>query len=337
MDQVPVSPEMDAVVPAAPPERPICGFWIRLLALLIDLVILRIVGVVLGMVFGDLFVMMGNFARLVGFAIVLAYFGILQSCDGNGQSLGQRITGIRVVGTDGNCISVFRSMCRTTILWLPALLSQPIMSLRVLMSPIGIAFGILWWACAGALVYFYLFNGRTRQSTHDLICRTYVVKANAAGLVDVGGVSRAHYAVFPALVVVLGVAGAVFVSFLASGPLSTVFTLANRFPGVKGGTVTGISENYQFSSSGGRFHTIQVIVVPSMDGDPQKLADQAGKALLRDYPDIDEIDGVTVDVLVTYNILIHRSSTHYLWCKTPEDWQMGAGQPTRVSTEINFF
>lgn len=337
MDQTPIPPDTVAVDAVPTPMRPICGFWIRLLAFLIDLAILRVVGVILGAILGDTFVTLGNFARLIGLAIVLAYFGILQSRDGGGQSLGQRVTRIRVVGADGNSISTFRSVCRTAILWLPALLNQLVIPVRALVSPMGVALGIFWGVLAGAFLYLYLFNRRTRQSVHDVICRTYVVNASATGPVNVGGISRVHYFVFPAVVVVIGVLGAVLASSAASGPLKTTYALADHLGAVKGGTVVGVRERYLFSSDGGRYHTLQVIVVPAWDAKPEALASEVGEAVLDECPEVDDFDSVTVDVMYAYNILIHRSSDDYCWMQSPNGWQRGAGGPPQIRSTIHFF
>jgi len=337
MEQLPTSPDVTTVGTTPTTVRPICGFWIRLLAFLIDLVILRILGIVLGLVFGSLFLMMGNFARLIGLAIVLAYFGILQSHEGGGQSLGQRVTRIRVVGPDGECISTGRSLCRTAILWLPALLNQPVIPVRALMSPAGILLGAVWGVSAGGLVYFYLFNRTTRQSIHDLVCRTYVVKSSAEGPLSVGRVSRTHYVVFPSIMVLLGVLGAVLALTMASGPLKTVFALVDRIGSVKGGTVVGVNENYWFSSDGSRLHTIQVVIVPSLDAEPQELAKKVGMAVERECGDTTDIDRIAVDVLFTYNILIQHASTHYVWYASPKDWRAGASGTPEVREEMNLF
>jgi uncharacterized RDD family membrane protein YckC len=337
MDNVPVTPDLANVEPAAPPVRPICGFWIRLLAFLIDVLILRVVGVLLGALFGYLFFAMGNFSRLIGLAIVLTYFGLMQSRTGGGQSLGQRVTRIRVVGRDGECISVGRSMCRTAILWLPALLNQPIMSLRALMSPVGVVLGVVWTVIAAGLVYFYLFNRITRQSIHDLICCTFVVKADAEAPMSFGRVSRIHCVVFPSIIAALAVLGTLAALALASGPLKTMFTLADRIGNVRGGTVVGVNENYWFSSDGNRYHTLQVTAVPSLDADPQKLASEIGKKVVRECGNTSDFDGIAVDVLSTYSILIHRVSSHRVWLQSPEDWQAGAKGAPEMRWSIDFF
>jgi uncharacterized RDD family membrane protein YckC len=98
------------------PDRAICGFWSRLLAIGLDCVTLVVAGYALGLLFGDQFAQMGRWGRLVGFGIALVYFGVLNSCVGGGKTLGKRLMGIRVVGEDGRCISTPRSLVRSAIL-----------------------------------------------------------------------------------------------------------------------------------------------------------------------------------------------------------------------------
>mgnify|MGYP000492098281 CR=1 FL=1 len=98
---------------------PICGFWRRLIALLLDGVILAVAGCILGLIFGRYFVRMGPYGRIVGFIITLLYFGLQNSSAGKGQSIGKRALKIKVVDQTGNSISWRKSFLRTFILIIP--------------------------------------------------------------------------------------------------------------------------------------------------------------------------------------------------------------------------
>jgi uncharacterized RDD family membrane protein YckC len=90
----------------------IAGFWRRLLAFLIDCLILAIVGLVVGSIFFDAFAALGGWGKLVGFTIALIYFGTLNSTVGKGQTLGKRLVNIKVVNCEGEPISLHRSFLR---------------------------------------------------------------------------------------------------------------------------------------------------------------------------------------------------------------------------------
>lgn len=93
------------------------GFWIRVVAYLIDAVILGVVGAILSGV--------GLHSRSVdaqssspSALLSLIYFGLLWSHYGGGQTLGMRLLKLRVVGTDGSQIGVVRALVRWLFLFI---------------------------------------------------------------------------------------------------------------------------------------------------------------------------------------------------------------------------
>ena len=179
-------------------DRPICGFWVRVLALIIDIILLGVVG---------------RWDRIVGLVIVLGYFGFLNSHIGRGQTIGKRIVRIRVVGDNGQYVSLPRSLLRTIILWIPyfpgSLLIPHFLGYfsgsqifsPISISPIGLLVSSVGIGLCVGIAYLYLFNRQTRQSLHDLIVNSYVVRATVSGEISVGPIARVHYVVFGALVV----------------------------------------------------------------------------------------------------------------------------------------
>ena len=119
-------------------ELHICGLWMRLLALIFDTSFLHFVANVLGLIFFDTFAQMGGWGHLIGIAIVLVYFGSLNSRFGKGQTLGKRVFRISVVGHNGRLIPLWRSLLRASILWTPWFSSQVWMPHFVgLIEPVG--------------------------------------------------------------------------------------------------------------------------------------------------------------------------------------------------------
>ena len=74
--------------PTATKVQPICNFWGRLLSLGVDLVLLFVVGSLLGVLFADRLAQLGVWGRLVGFTLVVFYFGLLNSPYGAGTDFG---------------------------------------------------------------------------------------------------------------------------------------------------------------------------------------------------------------------------------------------------------
>ncbi|WP_413701976.1 RDD family protein [Psychromonas sp. KJ10-10] len=65
-------------------EKWICGFWRRIGALFIDTLVLGIFGYIVGLFLEDTFVQIGGWGRLIGFAVSISYFGIMNSALSNG-------------------------------------------------------------------------------------------------------------------------------------------------------------------------------------------------------------------------------------------------------------
>jgi len=101
------------------PARKIAGFWRRIGAFVVDGFVLGIVGMILGLLFFDAFASIGAYAKLIGFAIALAYFGIGNSRIGGGQTLGKRYQGVRVVDGHDQLPTLPRSLLRYAVLGIP--------------------------------------------------------------------------------------------------------------------------------------------------------------------------------------------------------------------------
>ena len=122
------------------------GFWIRVVAYIVDALILGIVGGLLGSV--SLHTGPSD-ARTGAPSLLLSilYFGLLWSNIGGGQTLGMRIFKLKVVGSDGRLIGVGRALLR----WLMLFVSFLVCSI-----------GVVWVA----------FDPRSRDGTTTWRVRT---------------------------------------------------------------------------------------------------------------------------------------------------------------------
>ena len=102
--------------PAGTPTVAYGGFWIRVVAYLIDGFLLGIVGVVLGAAFG-ISMVAGDFQdydptfNLVSFAIGWLYFALLESSE-RGATVGKMAMGLRVVTGDGQRLTFLNATGR---------------------------------------------------------------------------------------------------------------------------------------------------------------------------------------------------------------------------------
>lgn len=121
---------------------PFAGFWIRVVAIIIDWFVLLLPNVMLVLMLGE------DSGQFFGFILGLGYWTLMQG--GKWQAtLGKRLVGIHVMRTNGENITYLR------------------------------AFGRYWAAVLSGLILFigYIMAGLTREKTglHDLICDTRVV------------------------------------------------------------------------------------------------------------------------------------------------------------------
>jgi uncharacterized RDD family membrane protein YckC len=124
------------------------GFWVRVLAQLIDAALLALVG---GVVIELAMHPHGVDLTIDGLSALLSlvYFSLFWSWLGGGRTVGMRFLGLRVVGTDGQPIGYGTALIR----WLGLVVSVSVLFL-----------GVIWVA----------FDPQ-KQGWHDKLARTYVV------------------------------------------------------------------------------------------------------------------------------------------------------------------
>lgn len=309
-----------------PEHRTTSGFWRRILALILDGFILGLVGFVSGLFLFDFLAELGGRGRLLGFFVALVYFGLLNSTVGKGQTIGKRIMKIQVVNQVGNNISLSRSFLRYAILGAPFFLNGALIPPSVLMSPIGHLIGFIIFGFGGAIIYLYIFNRRTRQTLHDLISGTFVVRVTPQqGELPPVSVWKPHVAlvgiwflvviVFLVALPILAQKGpfpellAVQKSIVSSGKVHT----ATVFVGKSWGTINGKKmETTYFRSNA---------ILKRRPSDYEAAAKEIATIIIREYPHIMKKDILVVTVAYGYDIGIARAWRSYNVQHSPEEWQ----------------
>lgn len=124
------------------------GFWVRVVAFIIDAIILAIVSSILtSIVFAGDQTRGSGLNTLVGLAYTLYFW----SSYGHGQTVGNRVMKIRVVKTDGTELSLVEAFIRY---------------IGLIVSFVCLFIGVIWVA----------FDAN-KQGWHDKIAKTYVVRA----------------------------------------------------------------------------------------------------------------------------------------------------------------
>ena len=154
----------------------------RFFAFLIDAFIIALIGKLLGILFSDIFVQLGDYGKIIGFAIVLLYFGIGNSKLLKGQTLGKKLLKIRVVNKASETISISKSFLRALpfavfILLNGTQIPETLIALSIIFITIVFSIPIIE-------IYFFIANRHTLQSLHDLWSGTFVVSTKSEGCIN---------------------------------------------------------------------------------------------------------------------------------------------------------
>ena len=287
-------------------QKWISGFWRRIGALFIDILLLGILGFILGLALEATFVEIGLWGRLIGFTIALVYFGIGNSSITGGQTIGKKVLKLRVVNFENASISVAKSFLRFIILAIPFSLNGAQFTNEAMLSYLIYPLSFLIFGGFFSTLYLYIFNRVTRQSLHDLIVGTCVVNTGVEKQ-EPGKVWKVHIIV-AATLFIAGAIAPVFTSQLAQTDpfkdmLSVQTTLSNQ-PNVNYATIS--SKTSIFSSvNGGTKTTTSVssqIFLTHNDIANVDLARQFAILVIENYPEARNKDVIQITLSYGYDI-----------------------------------
>jgi uncharacterized RDD family membrane protein YckC len=127
------------------------GFWIRFVAFVIDGIIISVIQFLLSLIFGDLMDVETNpgSSSFINLILTIIYFGWFQTYL-RGQTLGKKITGIRVTTLDGSKVKLGRMLLREII-------GKTVSALILLIG-------------------FFMAAGKSKRALHDRMAGTIVVR-----------------------------------------------------------------------------------------------------------------------------------------------------------------
>ena len=291
----------------------ISGFWRRIGAAFIDVIILAVVGFCLGLMFGDTFVEMGDWARLVGFVISILYFGVMNSSVANGQTIGKILLKIRVVDADGGVLTLPKSFLRYSVLGIPFFLNGLTGSEELLNSFLIYPLSLIVLGGFFSLTYLYVFNRMTRQSLHDVVVGSYVVNLDTPAQ-SVSPIWQPHFVIVGILLVASLALPALTTGLIQSQGLNSLLetqTAVNKHPAVKSSGIT-IGSTTNLSTTGNETTTyvgISASLYKKTQVGDKTLAKELAQTVVDNYPEARSTDVIQVSLTYGYNIGI-ASSTH---------------------------
>jgi len=301
----------------------ISGFWRRIGALFIDTLILGFAGFALGQVLESTFVEIGAWGRLIGFAIALVYFGVMNSSISKGQTVGKKVLKIKVVDSSGEPISLARSFVRYSVLAIPFSLNGAHFTNEALLSYLIYPFSLIVFGGLFSILYLYIFNRVTRQSLHDLAVGTYVVNSGALNQ-GAGTVWKPHLIVVSVLFVAAAVIPVVTANIIPSQPFKDLLTTQEALNNNLGVTYASVSSGYTtFSSSSEGSKTTTYInaqVFLSEDNvSDVELARKLAKVVVSTYSDSTTKNVIQIILTYGYDIGIWAQWSNYTHSFNPAE------------------
>lgn len=310
--------------PDVPPPIPVfAGFWRRVGAFFLDMLVLGVGGMLLGMAFSDALARLGPWGRLVGFGVALAYFGVLNSRLGDGQTLGKRLLKIRVVGADGSALPLSLAMVRFYpfgVAWFANNLQVPP---AVLMSPWMHLLSLAVFGLGASSLYLLVFNRPSRRTLHDWLVGSRVVPAQGVG--EAAPAKRVHQVVVAALLLASGL-GPWFAQGVASSesfaPLTKAHTAVSRLPGL-GHVQVVMGHSFTVSSQNGQ-RTTHYLSITAYQADPEVNRPERARELaalaLASSDEARRVDLVQVTLVHGYDIGIASSWRSRSFSGPPSDF-----------------
>lgn len=306
---------------AVPVGRPIGALWRRIIAFLIDGIIIGVAANLIGLpLFGTL-ARLGPWGRLVGFCIALPYFAILESRIGGGRTLGKRWLRLQVVGASGNTISFPKSVLRYAIFATPFFLNG--LPLPVTRTPwiVSALITVIIFGLGGATFYLVCFNRRTRQGVHDLAAGAYVAEAEKSGAVTFQPIWIAHWVILgSALVVLFSAAGILAKKAMNWGPFPQMFKDASAIEGMPGVQRAGVQDLTSWNNGTKRKIFVVSISWMGKPSDQRAFADSVARVILRNDPGVQRYDDLRIIMIRGYDLGIAHAQVSRSFEDSPANW-----------------
>ena len=308
----------------------IAKFWTRLGAFLIDILFLGVLGFFLGLFFKDYFIPLGDYGAIVGFVISIIYFTLCNSSILGGQTIGKRLTNLKVIDCDDNLLSIKGSFIRSLILTFPYFfinIGIPGLSDN---SIIQILWAVLLLTLFIGLIYYYIFNKSTRQSLHDIVAKSYVVEDyEESEQIERALIKPIINYIYYAISILLVISTICF-SLINNNPtleeLGQLHTKLNSIDGVIKSSVN-LNTTTVFGSNSSSTNLICNLVVSqkmnnnSLDSiEKNDFLKSVVSVVLNNYSGKDKIDNITINFVSGYNIGIYKSTNSIWFSKTPKEW-----------------
>lgn len=307
-------------------ELHIANFWKRILAIIIDFIVLGLFGLCLGLFLGDYFSSLGSSGRYIGLIIAIVYFTVFNSKLGHGQTVGKTVAKIKVVGSQGDSISLPKTFLRSGIFCIPYFLNGAYVGEIIFQSWYLLLLSIVVFGCGLATLYLYVFNRKTRQTLHDLAIGSYVVtETSPSPAICNQVVWRGHYLATLIVLIIAGIAPIFTGNLSKSEPFVSLIPLQamiSHQPDVLSASLN-VGTNW-FKNSGKEATTTTYLVatvwIKNKTADAATTANGIAEILLAKYPEASKKDRIVIMIVHGFDIGIASSWINKNFSFSPNEW-----------------
>ena len=320
------------------PATNVVGFWRRSFAFWLDGMILALIGFALIVLFGDTLMRIGQWGRLIGFAIGSLYFTLLEGGPGRGRSLGKRLMKIKVVHlapTATDPLPYSQAWLRYAIVGVPTVLGGfAFIGSNTSNSPawpwLVVANGVLLAVWLFALAYLYLFNRPTRRTLQDLATSTIVVPVAATDATHTP-VRPLHWKILAGATVAIAIGAGVGMHFMNPmyRELGEVQRMVSIVPGVgEAGVWIGTSRASLAHGGTTTSHGVAIFYTLSdANQHCEQITPQVAKAALLGWPEASRQDYLSVVCMRSVELGIAHWRNESATVHSPKQWAGQLGLP----------
>lgn len=279
----------------------------RIYAFVIDCIALFVPGILVCYIFCDLALKMGSLSPLIGMPIAVAYLGLCRTSSGDHQTLGQRVSGIKLTADDGAPLDTRWALARAFIVSVPWCFN---LSINIMLY--------FSWAFILPNLYLLVFNVRDGRLLQDFFVKSRVTRKDAQG-VPVTPLPTIHRVACVGIVMAMA-GGLEWVGYhIKRGPAEQAL---RSLPGVRAAKI----EMATFKSSS--HHDIKrcdIFVIASGDPwDDQRLAIDIANTALRLSDDARSAPYVKVIIMHWWNVGLAHVIRFFDRMDRPQNWANAA-------------
>lgn len=285
----------------------------RLLALIIDFIILGIIGYVSGFFLEDFYVSLGIYGTLFGTVIAIIYFSIFQSSIGKGQTPGKKFMRAKVTDLKGEYLTLEKSFLRSSILFFPFL------NTSLFAGRYETIIILLILSLINLITHYFILVNKSRRCLHDILISSVVTYQNVTEIDIDPQNDRSIKKIVPIGIIAafLFIVSTFVIDTTIKDALKNMYSIKEKIENIDGViTVSGIKENtsthYSLGESSETNTTIQVELKIN-DKEEIKNTDSQYfydiyDIIKREIPEYTDMDAVIITLYYGYDIGIAKKN-----------------------------